>query len=93
MKLVVYTLNADGTIPDYVTDGGYMYSSNGNAFPQSFDLVGVATDEAGQTGFASESALLAYATDKGLEYKTHITNEIIPIENVVASIWSKMVGV
>ena len=90
MKLITYTLTVDGTIPYYVTDGGYLYSPNNNPFLQNFDLVGVATDEAPREGFDNAAALLAYATDKGLEYRTHITDEIIPLENVVADLWAKL---
>jgi len=51
MKMIKYTLNSDGTIPDYVTDGGYLAKSNGSASPQDYDLIGVATDAAPQTGY------------------------------------------
>ena len=50
MKMIKYTLNSDGTIPDYVADGGYLAKSNGSASPQDYDLIGVATDAAPQTG-------------------------------------------
>ena len=90
MKLIKYTLNADGTIPDYVTDGGYFAVANGGTTPQDWDLVGVATDAAPQTGFADEAALLAYCEEKNLEFKDPITEEVIPLETVVSSIWSKL---
>ena len=90
MKLIKYTLNADGTIPDYVTDGGYFAVANGSASPQDLDLVGVATDAAPQTGFANEAALLAYCQEKNFEFKNPITEEVIPLETVVSTIWSKL---
>jgi hypothetical protein len=90
MKLVIYNLNTDGTIPNYITDGGYLASNNNNLSPQDLDLVGVATDDASQTGFASEAALLAYAQEKNFEFRNTITNEIIPLETVISSIWSKL---
>ena len=90
MKLIKYTLNADGTIPEYVTDGGYLVVANGGTSPRDWDLVGVANDDAPQTGFASEAALLAYAQSKNFEFKDPITEEVIPLETVVSSIWSKL---
>jgi hypothetical protein len=90
MKLIKYTLNADGTIPDYVTDGGYLAAVNASASPQDLDLVGVATDAAPQTGFVNEAALLAYCQEKNFEFKDPITEEVIPLETVVSSIWSKL---
>jgi len=90
MKLIIYNLNADGTIPEYVTDGGYLATSNSNPSPQDLDLVGVATDAAPQSGFADEAALLAYAQSKNFVFTDPITEEVIPLETVVSSIWSKL---
>ena len=90
MKLVIYNLNADGTIPEYITDGGYFSLVNSNPSPQDLDLVGVATDAAPQTGFADEAALLAYAQLNNFVFTDPITEEVIPLETVVSSIWSKL---
>lgn len=90
MKLIIYNLNADGTIPEYVTDGGYLAAINSNPSPQDLDLVGVATDAAPQSGFADEAALLAYAQSKNFVFTDPITEEVIPLETVVSSIWSKL---
>jgi hypothetical protein len=91
MKLIIYNLNADGTIPEYVTDGGYLATSNGNSSPQDLDLVGVATDTAPQSGFTDEAALLTYVESKDLIFTDPITKEVIPLETVVSSIWSKSI--
>lgn len=90
MKLVIYNLNADGTIPNYITDGGYLASANNNPSPQDLDLVGVASDDAPQAAIASEAALLAYCQSKNFTFKDPITEEVIPLETVVSSIWSKL---
>lgn len=90
MKLIVYTLNADGTIPEYVVDGGYLACLNNNASPQNLDLVGVATNDAEQTGFANKAALTAYVESKDFEFKDPRTNEIIPNQTIVNQIWSKL---
>jgi len=90
MKIVVYTLNADGTIPEYILDGGYFDVANGGSWPQHMDLVGVATDDAPQTGFANKTELLEYLQEKNLTFKDSITEEVIPLSNLVNSIWSKL---
>jgi hypothetical protein len=90
MKLVVYNLNPDGTIPDYVIDGGYLVAPNDNLPPQDLDLIGVATDAAPQSGFVDEAELLTYAQSKNLVFLNPITQEVIPLETVVLPIWSKL---
>ena len=90
MKLVKYTLNSDGTIPSYVTDGGYLAVANANSSPQDLDLVGVANDDAPQEGFADEAALLSYAEANNFEFKNPVTQEITPLETVISSIWNKL---
>jgi hypothetical protein len=90
MKMIKYTLNSDGTIPDYVTDGGYLAKWNGNASPKDYDLIGIATDAAPQTGYVNEAALLQYAQDNNFTFTDPMTDEEIPLENVISSIWSKL---
>ena len=88
--MIKYVLTPEGTIPEYVTDGGYFAWANGGTSPQDLDLVGVANDSATETGFANEAALLAYCQEKNFVFKDPITEEIIPTETVVSSIWSKL---
>jgi hypothetical protein len=90
MKLIKYTLNANGTVPEYVIDGGYFAVPNGGNSPKDLTLVGVANDDSLQTGFANEAALLAYAQEKNFVFKDPITEEVTPLETVVLSIWSKL---
>ena len=90
MKLIKYTLNTNGTIPEYVTDGGYLSVANAGASPKDYDLIGVANDDALQTGFANQAALLAYVEEKNFVFKNPITEEVIPSETVVSFIWSKL---
>jgi hypothetical protein len=90
MKIIKYILKADGTIPDYVIDGGYLSASNSNTSPQDLDLVGVATDEASEVGFATEADLLQYAQSLDLHYTNSLTNEEIPLEIVVGQVWAKL---
>lgn len=43
-KVVIYNLESDGSIPNYILDGGYFTVSNNKPFPQNFDLIGIAKD-------------------------------------------------
>lgn len=89
-KIVSYNLNLDGTVPDYIVDGGHLGWPNSKPFPQSLDLVGVATDQAPQSGFVSEADLLSYAQEKGLSYLDTAANTIIPLEEIISSVWAKL---
>jgi len=90
MKLITYTLNADGTIPDYVTDGGYWAWENGGTSPQDLDLVGVAIDTAPQEGFADEAALISYGNSKNFAYTDSRTGEFISVESMASNLWAKL---
>jgi hypothetical protein len=90
MKLVVYTLTAEGTIPDYIKDGGYFDVPNDGSWPQNIDLVGVATDDAPQDGFSNMESLFMYAQEKNLVFTDSVTEEVIPLSDVVNNIWSKL---
>jgi hypothetical protein len=90
MKLIVYTLEADGTVPVYVTDGGYWAWENGGTSPQDLDLVGVAIDEAPQEGFADEGALISYGNSKNFAYTDSRTGELISVESMADNLWAKL---
>ena len=72
MKMIKYVLTPQGTIPEYVTDGGYLAWENGGTSPQNLDLVGVANNSATETSFVNEAALLAYCQGKNFIFKNKI---------------------
>ena len=43
-KIIKYTLNSNGTIPDYIADGGYYGKANGGSSPQDYDMIGATVD-------------------------------------------------
>lgn len=90
MKIIKYTLNSDGTIPEYIIDGGYLTKYNGNPSPQDHDLIGIATDNAPEVGYASEAELLQYVEESGFIFINPDTKEEIPLNNVISSIWSRL---
>ena len=62
-KIIKYNLEANGTIPTYIDDGGYYPKANSNASPQDWDLIGATTDGASETGLgelANKAAVKSY---------------------------------
>lgn len=90
MKLIIYTLNEDGTIPDYVLDGGYWPCPNEKISPQDIDLIGVALDSAIESSFVNKEELIAYGESKGLAYTDSESNEFISVESLADYLWAKV---
>jgi hypothetical protein len=62
-KIIKYNLEANGTIPTYIDDGGYYPKANGGNSPQDWDLIGATTDGASETGLgelANKAAIKSY---------------------------------
>ena len=60
MKVIIYTLTAEGKVPSYVKDGGYFPKANNQDSPQDWDFVGVADDNATEAVLNSRAEILAY---------------------------------
>ena len=62
-KIIKYNLEANGTIPTYIDDGGYYPNSNDNASPQDWDMIGVTVEGSDETAlgeFTNEAAVKSY---------------------------------
>jgi len=92
MKIVMYTLNVDGTIPEYIIDGGYLPSNNDKESPQDLNLIGLATDDAPNIGFANKEEVLEYVNQSNMTFIEPLTGEMISTESVVESIWNHLVA-
>ena len=90
MKLIKYTLTPEGTVPEYVVDGGYFAVKNNGVWPQDLDLIGIANDSATEYTFADNAALLDYVQEKGFIFIVPQTNEVIPLQTVLNTIWAKL---
>lgn len=64
-KIIKYTLNTDGTIPEYVLNGGYLAAENNAPSPRDLVLVGLATDDAPGEVIASRADLMDYILHLG----------------------------
>ena len=62
-KIIKYTLEANGTIPGYISDGGYYPKANDTASPQDWDLIGATNDGSAENGLgelANKAAIKSY---------------------------------
>ncbi len=62
-KIIKYNLEANGTIPTYIDDGGYYPKANENASPQDWDLIGATDNGSSETGLgelANKAAVKSY---------------------------------
>ena len=62
-KIIKYTLEANGTIPGYISDGGYYPKANDTASPQDWDLIGATNNGSAETGLgelANKAAIKSY---------------------------------
>ena len=60
MKIIIYTLNTDGTVPEYVIYGGYFPTDSQLPQPQDFFLVGIANENAFQDAIPTQIDLQNY---------------------------------
>jgi hypothetical protein len=71
-KIIKYNLEANGTIPTYIADGGYYPKANSNASPQDWDLIGATTDGSSETGLgelADKAAIKTYLDSYTSDWK------------------------
>ena len=62
-KIIKYNLEANGTIPTYIDDGGYYPKANSNSSPQDWDLIGATDNGSSETGLgelANKAAIKSY---------------------------------
>jgi hypothetical protein len=60
MKIIIYTLNTDGTVPEYVIDGGYFPTDSQLPHPKDLFLVGIANENAFQDAIPTQIDLQNY---------------------------------
>lgn len=94
MKIVEYTLNSDGTIPSFIIDGGNFPVPNGNASPQDWTLIGLATDDAPGLVYETEQELSDHLAVVGSDWGEYdpITDTITAFDPAASAsaLWSKL---
>ena len=87
MKVTTYTLNADGTIPGFVTNGGYFPDARVGDSPQDWTLVGVCTDDAPGDAM-TEAELVTYVEGFSPVFTNPEDDSETPAADVVAAWWA-----
>lgn len=94
-KVISYKLNLDGTIPDYVEDGGYLPKNPNNT--TEMVLIGISKDGVDISGalseFATESDAVAWVNTylSDYTYIDHLGNEIqFIVADAVSDIFAKI---
>lgn len=88
-KIITYTLEADGTVPVYILDGGYFPTPNDNPSPQDWTLVGVSTDAAPGQGFFDAAAIEAHLVSIGGESWTNPDGSPVDLAALAAVMWER----
>lgn len=85
----VYRLNADGTVPDYVLDGGYFPFGVDGVPPQDWDLVGVTTAAAPGVPFPDVATLESYLVFIGGESWTNSDGSSADLAELASKVWAR----
>jgi len=97
-KIIKYNLEANGTIPTYIEDGGYYPKANGGNSPQDWDLIGATVDGSSETGLgelANKAAIKSYLDTYTSDWKDrNKAGEEIDFDQDAAAtyIWTKKVS-
>ena len=97
-KIIKYNLEANGTIPSYIADGGYYPKANSNASPQDWDMIGATNDGSSETGLgelANAAAIKSYLDTYTSDWKDEDNegNEIDFNQTTAANgIWAKKIS-
>jgi|TARA_B110000977_G_C10822893_1_gene394949 hypothetical protein len=97
-KIIKYTLTANGTIPTYIADGGYLPNANSNSSPQDLDMIGATVDGSSETGLGelvNEAAIKSYLNSYASDWKDidDDGNEIdFDIDAAVVRMWTKKIN-
>ena len=97
-KIIKYNLNTNGTIPDYIDDGGYFPKENSNSSPQDLDLIGATVDGSSETALGeltSEANVKSYLDTYTSDWKDRDSDHnLIDFSqtDAAANIWSKKIA-
>jgi len=89
MKVIRYTLLANGTIPSNVIDGGYFIKQNGGQSPQDYDMIGLSLEWTGIEEYTTKSSFENYIKSFISDYEDIIRNETIFVQDLIDNFWDK----
>ena len=97
-KIIKYNLEANGTIPTYIADGGYFPKANSKASPQDYDMIGATTNGSSEIGLgelADKAAIKTYLDSYTSDWKDRDAedNEIDFDQDAAATqLWAKKIS-
>jgi len=89
MKIIRYTLLANGTIPNNILDGGYFIKYNGGNSPQDYDMIGLSLEFSGLEEYTNKLYFENYIKSFVSDDIDYITGEPILVQNLINSFWNK----
>lgn len=92
MKIATYFLNPDGTIPDFVIDGGYFAAPNDLPSPQDWTLVGVVAADAPVDTFASLADFITYLEGIGAASWVDDDGAAFDYASAATAMWDEAAG-
>jgi len=97
-KIIKYNLEANGTIPTYIADGGYYPKANSNASPQDWDMIGSTQNGSSEIGLgelANKAAIKSYLDTYTSDWKeTNDAGEEVDFDQDAAAtaLWAKKIS-
>jgi hypothetical protein len=92
MKLIRYILNEDGSVPDYVIDGGYFIKFNDGQSPQDYDLIGISETNTGLEEYTTKVSFENYV--KSFTNESYIINSVDDTvyytQDDINSLWNRV---
>ena len=89
MKVIRYTLLANGTVPSNVVDGGYFIKENGGQSPQDYDLIGLSLNWTGIEEYTTKTSFENYIKSFVSDYVEPFTGETVLIQDLIDEFWNK----
>lgn len=90
MKLTTYTLNPDGSVPEYVNDGGYFPAATAAPSPQDWVMLGVTIDDAPGATFENVDALEEYLLSIGADSWLDPQYQPLNVPEQAAALWARL---
>ena len=88
MKLIRYTLTADGKVPNEIINGGFFAKSNGNQSPQDYDLIGYSVSWTGLEEYTDKTTFENYIKSFNSDATNPDTGETSIVQDLIDNIWS-----
>jgi len=92
MKVIRYTLLANGTVPSNVVDGGYFIKENGGQSPQDYDLIGLSLNWTGIEEYTTKTSFENYINSHNSvwhDYVDPLSGETVLIQDLIDEFWNK----